>query len=82
VRLRPERPNHVRAQDSVQDRKRDARVLQMLVVVDEFTRECLAIRAGRRLTSDDMLAVLAELFVARGVPEHGKRCLRATLRGG
>jgi putative transposase len=42
----------------------------MLVVVDEFSRECLAIRVGRGLTSDDVLAVLAELFVARGVPEH------------
>jgi putative transposase len=70
VRLRPERPNHVWAYDFVQDRTRDGRVLRMLVVVDEFSRECLAIRVGRRLTSDDVLTVLAELFVTRGVPEH------------
>ena len=70
VRLRPERPNHVWAYDFVQDRTGDGRVLRMLVVVDEFTRECLAIRVERRLTSDDVLAVLADLFVARGAPEH------------
>ena len=70
VRLRPERPNHVWAYDFVQDRTRDGKVLRMLVVVDEFTRECLAIRVGRRLGSDEVLEVLAGLFVARGVPEH------------
>ncbi len=70
VRLRPERPNHVWAYDFVQDRTRDGKVLRMLVVVDEFTRECLAIRVERRLTADDVPAVLAELFVARGVPER------------
>jgi putative transposase len=70
VRLRPERPNQVWAYDFVQDRTRDGKVLRMLVVVDEFSRECLAIRVARGLTSDDVLAVLAELFVARGVPEH------------
>jgi putative transposase len=70
VRLRPERPNHVWAYDFVQDRTRDGKVLRMLVVVDEFTRECLAIRVGRRLGSEEVLEVLAELFVSRGAPEH------------
>jgi putative transposase len=70
VRLRPERPNHVWAYDFVQDRTHDGKVLRMLVVVDEFTRECLAIRVGRRLGSDQVLEVLAELLVSRGAPEH------------
>jgi putative transposase len=70
VRLRPERPNQVWAYDFVQDRTHDGKVLRMLVVVDEFTRECLAIRVGRRLGSEEVLEVLAELFVARGAPEH------------
>jgi putative transposase len=70
VRLRPERPNHVWAYDFVQDRTRDGKVLRMLLVVDEFSRECLAIRVERRLTSDEVLEVLAELLMARGVPEH------------
>jgi putative transposase len=70
VRLRPERPNQVWAYDFVQDRTPDGKVLRMLVVVDEFTRECLAIRVERRLGSDEVLEVLAGLFVARGAPEH------------
>ena len=70
VRLRPERPNHVWAYDFVQDRTSDGRVLRMLVVVDEFTRECLAIRVGRRLGSEEVLEVLAELLVRHGPPEH------------
>jgi transposase InsO family protein len=70
VRLRPERPNHVWAYDFVQDRTRDGKVLRMLVVVDEFSRECLAIRVERRLGSDEVLEVLAGLFVERGAPEH------------
>ena len=70
VRPRPERPDQVWAYDFVQDRTHDGRVLRMLTIVDEFTRECLAIRVDRRLASDDVLAVLAELFVARGVPGH------------
>lgn len=42
----------------------------MLTVIDEYTRECLAIRAGRRLTAEDVQECLTELFCARGVPEH------------
>jgi putative transposase len=70
VRLRPKRPNQVWAYDFAQDRTHDGKVLRMLVVVDEFTRECLAIRVERRLGSDEVLEVLAGLFVSRGVPEH------------
>ena len=70
IRLRPERPNHVWAYDFVQDRTHDGRPFRMLTVVDEHTRECLAILVARRLTSDDVLAVLADLFVERGPPEY------------
>jgi transposase InsO family protein len=70
ARLRPERPNQVWAYDFVQDRTHDGKVLRMLVVVDEFSRECLAIRVERRLGSDEVLEVLAELFVRHGPPEH------------
>ena len=68
VRLRPEQPNHVWAYDFVEDRTRDGRKLRMLNVVDEFTRECLCIRVGRRLGSADVIDVLADLFMARGTP--------------
>ena len=42
----------------------------MLCVVDEFTREALAIRVARRLTSSDVIDTLADLFIARGAPTH------------
>ena len=70
MRLRPERPDHVWAYDFVEDRTRDGRKLRMLNVVDEFTRECLAIRVARKLTSLDVIDVLTELFIARGTPAH------------
>jgi putative transposase len=70
IRLRPERPNHVWAYDFVEDRTRDGRKLRMLNVVDEFTRECLTIRVGRKLGSADVIDVLADLFIARGAPTH------------
>ena len=50
IRLRPERANHVWAYDFVEDRTHDGRKLRMLNVVDEYTREALAIRVARRLT--------------------------------
>ena len=70
IRLRPTHKGHVWAYDFVHDRTRDGRVLKMLVVVDEFSRECLAIEPARRLKSQGVLAVLADLFVRHGPPEH------------
>ena len=70
VRLRPTHRDHVWAYDFVQDRTHDGRVLRMLVLVDEYTRECLAIDVARRMTSEDVLERLAFLMVTRGVPEH------------
>ncbi|MBP1807805.1 transposase InsO family protein, partial [Rubellimicrobium aerolatum] len=70
LRLRPERPNHVWAHDFVQDRTHDGRKFRMLCVVDEFTREALAIRVDRKLGSAQVIETLAELMLERGVPEH------------
>jgi putative transposase len=70
VRLRPERKDHVWSDDFVQARTRDGRAFRMLTVIDEYTRECLAIDVARRLRSDDVLERLADLFVRRGVPGH------------
>lgn len=70
IRLRPECRNHVWAYDFVADRTRDGRKIRMLTVIDEFTRECLAIEVKRRLNSQGVLAVLGRLFVSRGVPDH------------
>ena len=70
VRLRPERKDHVWSYDFVQDRTHDGRAFRMLTVIDEFTRECLAVDVARRLSSEDVLERLSDLFVRRGVPEH------------
>jgi putative transposase len=70
VRLRPERPNHVWAYDCVQDRTHDERTFRMVCAVDEFTREALAIRVDRKLSPTEVIEVLAELMLERGVPQH------------
>ncbi len=70
IRMRAERKDHVWAYDFVQDRTHDGRPFRMLTLVDEYTRECLAIDVARRLRSDDVLERLAWLFATRGVPEH------------
>jgi len=70
VRLRPERPKHVWSYDFVEDRTHNGRKYRMLNIVDEFTRECLAIRVKRRLNSIDVIDLLSDLFVLRGVPGH------------
>lgn len=70
IRLRPEHPNHVWAYDFVTDRTTEGRAFRMLTVVDEYTRECLAIVVNRKLDSTHVLETLGELFVSRGPPEH------------
>ena len=62
--------------DFVEDRTHDGRKYRMLNAVDEFTRECLAIRVARRLKSVDVIELLAELFMLRGAPGYGstKKC--------
>jgi transposase InsO family protein len=70
IRLRPERPNHVWSYDFVEDRTHDGRKFRMLNVLDEFTHECLAIRVGRKLKAADVIDVLSDLFILRGVPAH------------
>lgn len=72
LRLRPEHRDHVWSYDFVADRTKDGGPLRMLTLVDEYTRECLAIPVGRRLMvmADEVIDCLADLFVTRGVPEH------------
>ena len=70
VRLRPEHRDHVWSYDFVEDRTHDGRKIRMLNVVDEFTRECLAIRVARRLKAIDVIDVLSDLYILRGVPGH------------
>jgi putative transposase len=70
VRLRPTHRDHVWSYDFVLDRTSDGRAFRMLTLIDEFTRECLAIDVARRLTSEDVLERLSDLFVRRGVPTY------------
>jgi putative transposase len=70
IRLRPERQNHVWSYDFVQARTHDGRSLRLLTMIDEFTRECLAIRVARRLNSLHVIEVLGECMLQYGVPEN------------
>jgi len=70
VRLRPEHKNHVWSYDFIHDRTRDGRGIRIMTVIDEYTRECLALKVKRNLKSNDVLEVLDDLFIREGVPEH------------
>ncbi|REK40586.1 MAG: IS3 family transposase, partial [Planctomycetota bacterium] len=70
VRLRPAYKDHVWSYDFVHTRAHDGRKLRMLTLIDEHTRECLAIDVARRLNSEDVLERLSDLFVRRGVPGY------------
>ncbi len=56
--------------DFLFDRTRDGRGVKIVTVIDEYTRECLALRGERSLKSEDVQEVLDDLFVRRGIPEH------------
>ena len=70
VRRRPEYRDHVWSYDFAMARTHDGRPVKMLTVMDEYTRECLAIDVGRRIRSDDVLSRLTSLFVYRGAPGY------------
>lgn len=60
--------NHVWTYDFVEDQTEDGRKLKLLTVLDEHTRESLAIEVGRSIRSRDVIAVLEELFIVRDLP--------------
>ena len=70
VRCRPAYRHHVWAYDFVTARTHDGRPLKLLTIVEEYSRECLAIVVARRLRSTNVLETLAELFVTHGLPVH------------
>lgn len=70
IRLRPCYRGHVWSYDFVADRTHDGKAFRMLTVIDEFSRECLAIHVQRQIRSDDVLAVLTDLFAKHGSPAH------------
>ena len=70
IRLRPERRNHVWSYDFVADRTSNGRKYRILTVIDEYTRECLATKIGRKMKWHDVQQCLTELFLERGTPEY------------
>lgn len=70
VRLKPLFPKHVWSYDFMEDRTHNDVKFRILNVIDEFTRECLAVKVARSLTSHNVIEVLTELFIERGVPVH------------
>jgi putative transposase len=64
------RKDHVWSYDMAMERTSDGRPLRILAVIDEYTRECLALHAARRIRSRDVLDQLYELFLSRGMPEY------------
>jgi putative transposase len=70
VRLRAAHKDHVWSYDFVADRTSDGQAFRMLTLIDEHTRECLAIDVARSLKSEDVLERLSDLFVRRGVPKY------------
>ena len=64
-----EYPNHVWTYDFMSDQTEDGRKLKLLTVLDEFTRESLAIEIGRSIRAKDVIVVLEYLFMVRGIPK-------------
>lgn len=56
--------------DFVEDQTHNGRKFRMLNIIDEFSRECLAMVPLRRFRSNDVIDVLTDLFIEHGPPEH------------
>ncbi len=70
IRPRPGHRNHVWSYDFVEVQTNDGRRLRLMTLIDEFTRECLAIRVARRINSFGVIETMADVMLERGVPEH------------
>ncbi|MBE0591911.1 MAG: IS3 family transposase, partial [Gemmatimonadales bacterium] len=85
LRRRPQHRHHVWSYDFVADRTHSGRPIRMVTVLDEYTREGLALEVPRTRTAQDVLDVLRDLFVERGAPEdirsdHGPACTATVVR--
>ena len=70
IRLRPQFKDHVWSYDFVIARTTEGRAFRILNIIDEYTRECLAILVKRHITSQDVIDQLFQLIIFRGIPEH------------
>ncbi len=85
LRLRPAYRNHVWSYDVVADRTHAGRPFRILNIIDEYTRACLAPHVARQIRSQDVIVVLADLFVRHGQPVHirldnGPECMARNLK--
>ena len=62
--------NHVWSYDFVEAQTHDGRRIRLMTLIDEYTRECLAIRVDRRINSLGVIETMADVMIARGIPEH------------
>jgi transposase InsO family protein len=70
IRLRPEHKDHVWSYDFMVERTSNSRVFRILNIIDEFTRECLRVKVNRKISSQDVIEELFNLFIFHGIPEH------------
>ncbi len=70
IRIRPEKKDHVWSYDLAMIRTTDGRLIRILVIIDEYTRECLSLLVARRIKSQVVLDQLYDLFISRGTPEY------------
>ena len=70
VRLRPTHAHHVWSYDFVHHVTHDGRSLRLLTLIDEYTRQCLAIRVERHLKGPDVIDTLSDAMLVHGVPGH------------
>jgi putative transposase len=70
IRLRPKYKEHVWSYDFVIDRTANGRAFKILTIIDEYTRECLSLVVKRRITSQEVIDKLFDLFILQGIPEH------------
>ena len=70
IRLRPEHKDHVWSYDFMIDRTANGKAFKILNIIDEYTRECLAILVARKIKSQDVIDLLFWLFIIRGILKH------------
>jgi putative transposase len=70
IHLRPTYREHLWSYDFVHYRTDDGRVFRTLNLIDDLTRECLEIRVKRKLNSTDVIDLLTDLFILRGIPAY------------
>jgi putative transposase len=69
IRRRAEHKNHVWSMDFVFDRTANGRPVKIFSMIDEYTRECIALAVDRKCTSEDVIGILVKCFEERGVPK-------------